>query len=284
MKITMTRFRVWTSFLVTVKAASVKNIDKLRAGGTHYASYKELPAIVGIDAVGLLADGTRIYAQGIAGTIAEKALVRRGSYIVLPAGLDDITAAALPNALYGSAMAILYRAKMQKGDVVLINGATSVTGQMAVQMVKYYGASKIIVTGRNMVILEKLRALGADEIISLEQDDPSLLKSIKDLHARNPISIVIDYLWGHPIEVILAALKGGGINHIPTRTRIVSVGSVAGGVISLPSDTIRSSDIEILGSGIGSFSADELKKYGTEILPALFQMAAEEIKNSNRNR
>jgi NADPH:quinone reductase-like Zn-dependent oxidoreductase len=157
----------------------------------------------------------------------------------------------------------------------LINGATSVTGQMAVQLVKYYGASKIIVTGRNMVILEELRAMGADEIISLKQDDPSLLKSIKEQHARNPISIVIDYLWGHPMEVILAALKGTGINHVPSKSRIVSVGSVAGPDINLPSDIIRSSDIEILGSGIGSFSADELKKYGTEVLPALFGMAAE---------
>ena len=69
----------------------------------------------------------------VIGTIAEKTLVRRGTYVVLPQGLDNINAAALPNAIYGSAMALLFRAGMKKDEVVLINGATSVTGQLAVE-------------------------------------------------------------------------------------------------------------------------------------------------------
>lgn len=261
--------------VMTVKAASVKNLDKLRASGTHYASYTHLPAIVGIDGVGVLADGTRIYAQGVDGTIAEKALVRKGMYTVLPQGVDDITAAALPNAVIGAAMALRYRAAIQKGETVLINGATGVTGQLAVQIAKHYGAGKIYITGRNTAILEQLKASGADEIISLSQSDDEIIRQIKALHAGNQINVVIDYLWGHPVELIIKALKGGGVHNFTPRVRIVTVGSMAGEDIKLSSGTLRSSAIEILGSGIGSLSQEEMKLYATEVLPEMFQLAAE---------
>ena len=107
--------------LIKVKAASIKNIDKLRAGGKHYASYKELPAIVGIDGVGILENGKRVYAQGLTGMLAERALISRNRFSVLPDKIDDIVAAALPNAILGTSMALLFRAKMQKGHSVLIN-------------------------------------------------------------------------------------------------------------------------------------------------------------------
>ena len=263
--------------LIRIKAASVKNIDKLRAGGKHYASYKELPVIVGLDGVGILENGMRVYAQGLTGMIAEKALISKNRFTVLPDGIDDIVAAALPNAVIGATMALLFRAKMQKGHTVLINGATGVTGRLAVQVAKHYGAAKIIVTGRNAESLEKLTQLGADYIISLKQDDDTIINQLKEISKTNPIDIVIDYLWGHPIELIIKSLKGSGINSFTHQVRIVTVGDMAGESISLSSGTLRSSSIEILGSGLGSLSKEELKKFDTEILPEMFQLAADNI-------
>ena len=69
--------------------------------------------------------------------------------VKLPNGIDDAVAAALPNAVAGSAMALRFRAAMQSGETVLINGATGFTGKIAVQIAKHYGAKKIVVTGRN---------------------------------------------------------------------------------------------------------------------------------------
>ena len=48
--------------IIEVKAASIKNLDKGRAKGTHYDKHKNYPAIVGVDGVGVLKDGTRVYA------------------------------------------------------------------------------------------------------------------------------------------------------------------------------------------------------------------------------
>lgn len=259
--------------LIQVKAASVKNLDKVRASGTHYASYTELPAIVGIDGVGELEDGRLVYAQGISGMLAEEALVRKGQYVLVPVGLDLAQAAALPNAVIGAVMALRFRAKMKKGDVVLINGATGVTGQLAVQLAKHDGASKVIATGRNQQVLNELRTLGADEVVSLLDSDEQIIERIKNLHSENPINCVIDYLWGKPIELIISAFKGGGVNTFTSQVKIVTVGSMAGETIGLNSGTLRSSAIELLGSGLGSLSKEDLNSFYTEILPEIFDLA-----------
>ena len=261
--------------LLNVKAASVKNIDKLRAGGKHYASHKELPAIVGLDGVGILEKGKRVYAQGLTGMIAEKALISAHRFTLLPDQIDDITAAALPNAVIGATMALLFRAKMQKGQTVVINGATGVTGRLAVQIAKHYGAANVIVTGRNAEALATLTQLGADHIISLHQDDETVIDQLKEIHKSNPIDVVIDYLWGHPIELIIKSLKGGGIHSVTHPVKIVTVGDMAGENINLASGTLRSSAIEILGSGLGSLSHNDLKMFDTVVLPEMFQLAVD---------
>jgi len=258
-----------------VKAAAVKNLDKIRASGDHYASHKELPAIVGMDGVGVLDDGTRVYAQGLTGMIAEKALIDKNSYTVIPEYLDFSTAAALPNAVLGGAMALKVRGNMTSGQTVIINGATGVTGQLAVQLAKYYGAKNIIATGRNPENLEKTKGLGAHKTVSLKQEDAALIKEIQHLHQETPIDLVIDYLWGTPTELVLKALKGGGLNTFSHTTRIVTVGSMAGETINLDSGTLRSSGIEILGSGFGSLSKTDLENFHKNILPEMFQLAAE---------
>ena len=113
--------------------------------------------------------------------------------IKLPAGIDDVTAAALPNAVAGSAMALRFRAGMKPGETVLINGATGFTGKIAVQIAKHYGAKRIIVTGRNEETLQSLLVLGATEILSLNQDDEQYITQLKEIQSRTPNNIIIDY-------------------------------------------------------------------------------------------
>lgn len=261
--------------ILEVRAAAVKNLDKLIASGTHYASHKKLPVVVGMDGVGILEDGTRVYAQGITGMIAEKALINKNKYTLIPDGLDFYTAAALPNAVLGAAMSIKVRGEIQPGQNVLINGATGVTGQFAVQLSKYYGAKYIITTGRNPDSLEKTKSLGAEKTISLNQDNQAIVEQLKEIHTETPLDLVIDYLWGNPIELVIASLKGGGLNNISHKTRIITVGSMAGETINLESEALRSSAIEILGSGFGSLSQQDFENFHKEILPEMFQLAAD---------
>ncbi len=261
--------------LVSVKAVALKHFDKGRAKGTHYstAGTRHEAKVVGGDGVCLLPDGTRVYALGVGGMMAEKAIVEKDRIVALPPGLDDATAAALPNAVIGAAMALRFRANIEPGDTVLINGATGFTGRVAVQIARHYGAGRIIATGRNSASLKAVTKLGADEVIQLGGSDVQFAGELSRIHEITPINVVIDYLWGSTAEMILAVLKGEGA--FTPRTRFVSVGSMTGDLIQLSAANLRSTDLVLSGSGLGSWTKDQVRALFAEILPEMFQLAAE---------
>ncbi|WP_288438280.1 zinc-binding alcohol dehydrogenase family protein [uncultured Chryseobacterium sp.] len=261
--------------LVSVKAASIKNLDRARAGGNHYSTehQEHQPTIIGTDGAGYLENGDKVYFFSKKGTVAEKAAADKKMIIPIPEGLDFSLAAALPNAVMGSAMALKFKAGIQKGSTVLINGATGITGRIAVQVARLYGAQKIIVTGRNEESLQSLRELGADEVISLKMDDHDFKQKIKEIHKETPIDIVLDYIWGHSVEMILSAFKGDG--NFSHKTKLINVGGMSGDAIQLSSQILRGTDIQISGSGLGSWSKAEFALLFSEIIPEMFRAAVE---------
>lgn len=263
--------------LVNVKFSSIKNLDKLRASGTHYASYKETPVIVGFDGVGELENGDLVYAQGLTGMLAEKAVIDKRKYTILPNGIDCVSASALPNAVMGSALA-LEKGGMKTGYNVLINGATGVTGKLAVQLAKYYNASKIIITGRNQLVLDELHKLGADVSINLTDKEDQIIENLSELHQLQPVDLIIDYLWGRPVELIIKSLNSYGATDAH-KTTLVTVGDMAGKSINLESGFLRSNNFSIIGSGLGSLSHADMLRYNIEVLPKMFDLLAKKIIN-----
>ncbi|MGQ8868850.1 quinone oxidoreductase family protein [Myroides sp. TSA_177.3] len=263
-----------TSVLMRVKAVSIKNLDRAIASGAHYsvATKPFSPFVIGTDGVGELENGQLAYGFGTEGMLSEYAVVPKNQLVPLPEGIDLALAAALPNALLGSAMALVVRAKLQQGEVVLINGATGVTGQLAIQLARYYGARKIIVTGRNATSLEELKTLGADILVPLHQNQEELIATLQQIHKESPIDIVLDYLWGPSASAILAALKGKGTYQ--HKTRFINVGAMAGDQIELSSSILRGTDISLLGSGIGSWTAEEMQYFFSVLAPEAFELAA----------
>jgi len=125
--------------LVTVKAAALSNVVKSRASGAHYSSSGELPFVVGIDGVGRLNDGDRVYfvlPRAPFGSMSERTVVRASQCIYVPDDLDDVTAAAIANPGLSAWAALKERAKLVAGETVLVNGATGTAGRLAVQIAK----------------------------------------------------------------------------------------------------------------------------------------------------
>lgn len=254
--------------LISVSAAAISQVVKSRASGKHYSSGNQFPFIVGIDGVGRLDDGRRVYfimPNAPFGSMAEFAAVRSTQCIELPEALDDVTAAAIANPGMSSWAAYQERAKLKSGETVLINGATGTAGRLAVQIAKYLGASKVIATGRNSESLKALEGLGADVTIPLGQDKSVLEDAFKEQFAAG-VDVVIDYLWGESAESLLIAAAKAGKDAVPIR--YVQIGSISGPDINLPSAVLRSSAITLMGSGIGSIAFDRLVNATAELLRA----------------
>jgi NADPH:quinone reductase-like Zn-dependent oxidoreductase len=236
---------------VRVRAASLKVIDKQLASGSHYARPRELPVVCGTDGVGDLKDGTRVFFGGLRppyGAMAERAVVPRAFCFSVSGGIDDDTAAALPNPGVSAWLSLTYRAKLAPGETVLILGATGVTGQLAVQIAKLLGAKRVIGAGRNERVLSGLHELGADATIQLDQPGDSLRDAIAHEAGDGGFDVIIDYLWGRPTEALLAAITRSEFAAVTKETRLVQVGESAGPTISLPAAVLRSTAVTILGT------------------------------------
>jgi len=256
--------------LVHVRASGLHNLVKSIASGAHYSAGGSEPAVPGVDGVGVLDDGNRVYFLFVRkpwGTMAELAAASRKSIVPVPDGISDAEAAAIPNPGMSAWISLKDRAGLTAGETVLILGATGVAGQFAIQIARLLGAKRIIATGRN---LNALASANVDAVISLGQPEDALREAFT-AEAASGIDVVIDYLWGRPTELLLEALAKGFKSQGTHRTRLVEVGSMAGQTITLPGATLRSIDLTLLGSGFGAVSQDRV----LATIPTLYQMAAD---------
>jgi NADPH2:quinone reductase len=237
--------------IVHVLAASLKAIDKQLASGSHYASPRELPLVCGSDGVGHLSDGRRVFFGGTRapyGAMAQRTVVRPAFCFPVPESMNDETAAALPNPGVSAWLSLAFRAKLRPGENVLILGATGVTGKLAVKIAKLLGAGRVVAAGRNQQVLSTLHQLGADATIRLDAPAKELGEAFAREAGDAGFHVVIDYVWGRPAEVFLAAITRKEFAVITSETRFVQVGESAGPTILLPAAVLRSTALTILGT------------------------------------
>jgi NADPH2:quinone reductase len=95
-------------------------------------------------------------------------------------------------------------------------------------------------------------------VISLEQPREDLVAAFRQEIVEHGVDVVLDYLWGAPAEAVLATIAQKGLSHAAPRIRFVQIGQSAGATITLAAATLRSSGVELLGSGFGSASMEQI--------------------------
>lgn len=244
--------------LIDVEASALSHVTRARASGSHYSSTGGFPFVAGVDGVGRCEDGTRVYFFGPkapSGSLAQRTLVPQTRCFAIPETLDSITAAAMAIPGMSSWAALTERAKFVAGETVLVNGATGASGRLAVQIAKHLGAARVIATGRHPRALSDLQALGADHVVSLDQDEAALHRAFEP-HFRAGVDVVLDYLWGPGAQALLTCAARVLPDGYPMR--FVQIGSIGGATLELPGAVLRASAISLFGSGIGSVPLERL--------------------------
>ncbi len=238
--------------LVDVLAVGLHHLTRGRASGAHYSGAARLPLVPGADGVGRGTDGTlRYFVQGPGqmGTMADRTVIELDHSIELPGDSDPVTVAAAMNPAMASWLALRCRVPFQRGQQVLILGATGSSGRMAVQIARYLGASQVIAAGRDEQKLGKLPALGATEIVTLGDARLGAL-------ARG-VDVVLDFVWGETaVRVMEAVLTQRADRGLPMTW--IHIGSMAGDVAPIPGPFLRATPLQIVGSGHGAVPGREI--------------------------
>ena len=217
-------------------AAPLNPVDLSIASGRFYAGPPNTPYVPGVEGVGLVEGGVRVWFETGAGYIgdgsmAERATVAPERMVELPDGVSDPVAGCLGVAGIAAWVPLANRACVEAGETVLVLGATGVVGQIAVQAAKLLGARKVIAAGRNA---DKLAKLDVDERVQLPTTADELREAADGL-----IDVVIDPLWGEHAPVATEAMNVNG--------RLVMLGQSAGQQATLDAGVVRGKALRILG-------------------------------------
>ncbi|KAI8579880.1 hypothetical protein K450DRAFT_198975 [Umbelopsis ramanniana AG] len=255
---------------IKVLATGLHQLVKSRASGAHYSANITLPLIPGVDGVGELPDGELKYFMTFnptsTGSFAEYANVAKDDLLPVPRGADPAVVGGLLNPAMSSWLALRNRVELKKGFTVLILGVTGASGQLAVQIARLLGASRIVGAGRNQKALNDLLANGLDAAITLSDDQTENEKAFAQEAAN--IDVVLDYLYGPVAEIAMRAIisQREVSSH---RLDWVQIGSMAGQSISLPANALRAANFYISGSGLGSISMADFRTELTELIKHL---------------
>lgn len=255
--------------LVHVRAAALKQLERLIASGKHYSSPKALPIVPGLDGVGHLDSGERVYFMAPRrpfGAMAERAPA--SLTVPVPPTLGDAAAAAVVNPALAGWLPLKERARLNAGETVLVLGATGASGRMAITMARHLGAGRVVACGRRQAVLD---SLAADATINLAAPEEEVSARFA-AEVERGLGVIVDYFWGRAAELMINQLARGDVHSSAgTAVRFVTVGQMAGPEIALASNALRGSRLELIGSGTGNFPHGAAMR---EAIEAVFALAA----------
>src|SRR5579883_2129096 len=237
--------------LVRVTAAPISPLDLLCASGTSYFGAPRLPYIPGTQGVGVvkeadtLTPGQRVWFSCDAGmkpgdgSMAQYCVIDESAALALPDQIDDDLVAALGLSAIAAWMALTWRGRLQRGEQVLVLGASGAVGQVAVQAARLLGAGRVIAASRDGAARARALAHGADAAVDLNGDDVDEISRRIAAACDGPLHLVIDPVWGLPAEAAARVLGFEG--------RLVNIGSSAAPIARFESGTVRSRLHTILG-------------------------------------
>jgi len=216
--------------LVRVHAAGLNRADVLQRRG-YYPAPPGAPAdIPGLEFAGEVIatgptalrwkPGRRVMGITGGGGQAEYVLAPEGALAEVPDTLSWVEAAALPEVFITAHDALFTQLDLQLGETVLIHAAASGVGTAAVQLAHAAGCL-VFGTSRTADKLEKVRALGLDEAIAVQGDNPNIFADqILDATGGLGVNVILDLVGAPYLSANLKALAPLG--------RLICVGLTAG--------------------------------------------------------
>jgi NADPH:quinone reductase-like Zn-dependent oxidoreductase len=175
------------------------------------------------------------------GGYAELVKVPVQNLVPIPDDVDFVHAAAFPLTFLTAWHMLMTRAKLARGEDVLVLAAGSGVGQAAIQIAFMHGA-RVFATAGSDAKLERARALGAFEVINHHAQD--IAAEVLRLTNRRGVDVVIEHVGEATWAKSVRALARGG--------RLVTCGATTGGHGTLDLHALFAKQLSILGSYMGS--------------------------------
>ncbi len=233
------------TILVDVAAAGIGFANVLAIAGRHQNS-PPVPFIPGTEAAGVVREtaddvtafqvGQRVAISLPHGAFAEQAVAQADNVFPIPDSLDFAAATNFPT-IYPTAYACLvWQARMQAGETLLVHGAGGGSGLAAVDLGKALGAT-VIATAGDSEKLAAAKSLGADHLIKYRQHD--FRRQVLELTAGRGADVIFDPVGGEVFDQSLRCIAPEG--------RIFPIGFAGGTIPQIPANILLVKNISVHG-------------------------------------
>ena len=260
--------------LVRVRASSLNRADLLQRQGKYPPPPGFPPEIPGMEFAGEVVEvgssvrqwksGQRVFGLIGGGAQAEYVVTYEHLLAEIPANLDWIQAAAVPEVFITAQDALLTQANLRPGENVLIHAVGSGVGLAAVQFARAIQAIPYG-TSRTADKIEKSKPLGLEAGLVLSHNFDDLLAATEKWTAGKGINVLLDLVGGPYVRASQKAMAYQG--------RMILVGTVAGGSYELDAKYVMSKRLQIRGTVLRARSMEEkiaaTRLFAAEVVPLL---------------
>jgi NADPH2:quinone reductase len=255
-----------TQVLIRVHACGLNRADLGMTKGHVHGSAGGVGTVLGMEWAGEIAElgpdargvkvGERVMGSGGA-AFAEYTLADHGRLFRIPgnANMNFEEAATLPVALATMHNAVVTNGALQPGQSVLIQGASSGVGLMAMQIAKFKGAKLVIGSSTDAVRRGRLKEFGAD--LAVDSSDPGWVDQVLKATDGEGVDLIVDQVSGKVANQNLKATKVKG--------RIVNVGRLGGTHADFNFDLHAARRINYIGVTFRTRSIEEIREIFVEV-------------------
>lgn len=246
--------------LVKVRASGLNRADLIMASGRPHGNAGGAGTVLGLEWSGEVAElgpgaqgvkvGDRVMCSGNGG-YAEYAVCDWGRCTPIPANnMSFAQAATLPVALQTMHNAVVTAGRLKAGETILVQGASSGVGLMAMQIAKQMGAKLVIGTSTNAERRAKLKDFGAD--LAVDSKDPKWAYQVLEATGGKGVDLIVDQISGYVANDNLRATAILG--------RIVNVGRLGGFKGEFDFDLHALRRIDYIGVTFRTRSVEEVRE------------------------
>ena len=238
--------------LIRTSAAGVNRPDILQRLG-FYPPPAGAPETLGLEVAGVVVEtgegasrwrgGEPVCALLGGGGYAQYCVVDARHALPQPHGLDAVQAAALPETVFTVFANVFERGGLKAGETLMVHGATSGIGVMAIQMAKAAGA-RVLATSRGQAKADKARELGADMGVDTNAQD-----FVDVAKAQGGVDVILDMVGGDFAQRNLDSLRPEG--------RLVQIAFQAGAKVEVDLARVMTNRLTLTGSTLRARDAGE---------------------------
>lgn len=253
-----------TQVLVRVRACALNRADTAMRKGHAHGAAGGVGTVLGMEWAGEVAElgpdakgvkiGDRIMGSGSA-AFAEYTLADHGRLFHAPSNMNFEEAATLPVALATMHNAVVTVGGVQAGQSVLIQGASSGVGLMAMQIARLKGAKLVIGSSTDATRRGRLKEYGAD--LAVDSSDPKWVDEVLKATGGEGVDLIVDQVSGKVANQNLAATKVKG--------RIVNVGRLGGIHADFNFDLHAARRIDYVGVTFRTRTIEEVREIFEEV-------------------